>query len=78
RDSSNAVTAVGGKVIGQVLHPANTADFASYILQAQNSKAKVIGLANAGSDTVNSIKQAGEFGITHAGQKLASLLMFIS
>ena len=58
RDSSNAVTAAGGEVIGQVLHPANTADFASYILQAQNAKAKVIALANAGEDTKNAVKPA--------------------
>ena len=61
-----------------VRHPLNTSDFSSFLLQAQQSKAKVIGLANAGGDTVNAIKQANEFGITAAGQKLASLLMFIT
>jgi branched-chain amino acid transport system substrate-binding protein len=78
RDTTAAVTAAGGKVVGAVKHPLNTADFSSFLLQAQASKAKVIGLANAGGDTVNAIKQAAEFGITSGGQKLASLLMFIS
>jgi branched-chain amino acid transport system substrate-binding protein len=78
RDTTAAVEAAGGKVVGAVKHPLNTADFSSFLLQAQASKAKVIGLANAGGDTVNAIKQAAEFGITSGGQKLASLLMFIS
>ncbi|MGN6311092.1 MAG: ABC transporter substrate-binding protein [Xanthobacteraceae bacterium] len=78
RDTTAAVDAAGGKVVGAVKHPLNTADFSSFLLQAQASKAKVIGLANAGGDTVNAIKQAAEFGITSGGQKLASLLMFIS
>lgn len=78
RDTTAAVTALGGKVVGGVKHPLNTADFSSFLLQAQASKAKVIGLANAGGDTVNSIKQASEFGIVKGGQKLAALLMFIS
>ena len=78
RDTTAAVTAAGGKVVGAVKHPLNTADFSSFLLQAQASKAKVIGLANAGGDTINAIKQAAEFGITSGGQKLASLLMFIS
>ncbi|MBN8959725.1 MAG: ABC transporter substrate-binding protein [Rhizobiales bacterium] len=78
RDTTAAVTAAGGKVVGGVKHPLNTADFSSFLLQAQASKAKVIGLANAGGDTVNAIKQAAEFGITSGGQKLASLLMFVS
>ncbi|MCO5129042.1 MAG: ABC transporter substrate-binding protein [Xanthobacteraceae bacterium] len=78
RDTTAAVEAAGGKVVGAVKHPLNTADFSSFLLQAQASKAKVIGLANAGGDTVNAIKQAAEFGITTGGQKLASLLMFIS
>ena len=78
QDAMKFVKSNGGTVVGSVRHPLNTSDFSSFLLQAQASKAKVIGLANAGSDTVNSIKQAGEFGITHAGQKLASLLMFIS
>lgn len=78
RDTTAAVEAAGGKVVGSVKHPLNTADFSSFLLQAQASKANVIGLANAGGDTVNAIKQASEFGITKGGQKLASLLMFIS
>jgi branched-chain amino acid transport system substrate-binding protein len=78
RDTTAAVTALGGKVVGGVKHPLNTADFSSFLLQAQASKAKVIGLANAGGDTVNSIKQASEFGIVKGGQKLAALLMFLS
>jgi branched-chain amino acid transport system substrate-binding protein len=78
RDTTNAVTAIGGKVLGSVRPPLNTADFSSFLLQAQTSKAKVIGLANAGGDTINSIKQASEFGIIKGGQKLAGLLMFIS
>jgi branched-chain amino acid transport system substrate-binding protein len=65
-------------VVGGVKHPLNTADFSSFLLQAQASKAKVIGLANAGGDTTNSIKQAAEFGITKSGQKLAALLLFIT
>jgi len=68
----------GGKVLGQVRHPLNTQDFSSFLLQAQGSKAKVIGLANAGGDTINSIKQAAEFGIVKRGQSLAGLLVFIS
>jgi branched-chain amino acid transport system substrate-binding protein len=78
RDTTNAVTAMGGKNIGSVRHPLNTSDFSSFLLQAQASKAKVIGLANAGGDTINAIKQASEFGIVKGGQKLAGLLMFIS
>lgn len=78
QDAMRFIKAGGGKVVGSVRHPLNTSDFSSFLLQAQSSKAKVIGLANAGSDTVNSIKQAGEFGITQGGQKLATLLMFIS
>ncbi|MFN4090027.1 MAG: ABC transporter substrate-binding protein [Alphaproteobacteria bacterium] len=78
RDTGAAVTAAGGKVLGQVRHPLNNADFSSFLLQAQGSGAKVIGLANAGGDTINTIKQAAEFGITQAGQRLAGLLVFIS
>jgi branched-chain amino acid transport system substrate-binding protein len=78
RDTTNAVTKIGGKVIGSVRPPLNTPDFSSFLLQAQTSKAKVIGLANAGGDTINSIKQASEFGIVKGGQKLAGLLMFIT
>ncbi|KIU43214.1 MULTISPECIES: ABC transporter substrate-binding protein [Bradyrhizobium] len=78
RDTTAAVTAGGGKVLGSVKHPLNTADFSSFLLQAQSSKAKVIGLANAGGDTTNAIKQAAEFGIVSGGQKLAGMLMFLT
>ena len=78
RDTSAAVTKNGGKVVGGVKAPLNSQDFSSFLLQAQASKAKVIGLANAGGDTTNSIKQAAEFGITKGGQKLAGLLVFIT
>jgi branched-chain amino acid transport system substrate-binding protein len=78
RDTTAVVTANGGKVVGGVKHPLNTSDFSSFLLQAQSSNAKVIGLANAGGDTTNSIKQAAEFGITKGGQKLAALLLFIT
>lgn len=78
RDTSTVVRANGGKIIGSVRHPLNTADFSSFLLQAQASKAKIIGLANAGGDTTNAIKQAAEFGITSSGQKLAALLLFVS
>ncbi len=78
RDTSAVVTANGGKVLGGVKHPINTSDFSSFLLQAQASKAKVIGLANAGGDTTNAIKQASEFGIVSGGQKLAALLLFIN
>jgi len=78
RDTAAVVEANGGKVVGRVRHPLNTADFSSFLLQAQASKAQVIGLANAGGDTDNSIKQAAEFGIVKGGQKLAGLLVFAS
>jgi branched-chain amino acid transport system substrate-binding protein len=78
RDTMAVVTANGGKVLGAVRHPLNTNDFSSFLLQAQASKAKVIGLANAGGDTINSIKQAAEFGIVKGGQSLAGLLVFAS
>src|ERR1700761_6959378 len=78
RDTTAVVTANGGKVVGGVKHPINSSDFSSFLLQAQSSKAKVIGLANAGGDTTNAIKQASEFGITAGGQKLAALLLFLS
>lgn len=78
RDTEAVVVKNGGKTLGRVRAPFPTADFSSFMLQAQTSKAKVIGLANAGADTINSIKTAGEFGITQAGQKLAGLLIFIS
>jgi len=78
RDTSEVVKASGGKVLGAVRHPLNTSDFSSFLLQAQASKAKIIGLANAGGDTINSIKQAAEFGVAKGGQKLAGLLVFIT
>jgi len=78
RDTGEVVKAAGGKVLGSARAPLNTADFSSYLLQAQASKAKIIGLANAGADTVNAIKQAAEFGITNGGQKLAAIVMFIT
>jgi branched-chain amino acid transport system substrate-binding protein len=78
RDVTKVVLANGGKVLGGVRAPLNTPDFSSFLLQAQASGAKVIGLANAGGDTINSIKQAAEFGIVKGGQKLAGLLVFIS
>src|SRR6476469_1090149 len=78
RDTSAVVTKTGGKILGGVKHPLNTSDFSSFLLQAQASKAKVIGLANAGGDTTNAIKQASEFGIVAGGQKLAALLLFIN
>ncbi|MGX5736001.1 ABC transporter substrate-binding protein [Bosea thiooxidans] len=78
RDTAAVVTKNGGKVLGAVKTPFPGTDFSSFLLQAQASKAKVIGLANAGGDTINSIKQAGEFGITAGGQKLAGLLVFIT
>jgi branched-chain amino acid transport system substrate-binding protein len=78
RDATAVVLANGGKVIGAVNHPLNTQDFSSYLLQAQSSKAKIIGLANAGGDTDNAIKQGAEFGITAGGQQFAGLLVFVT
>jgi branched-chain amino acid transport system substrate-binding protein len=78
KDTTNVVLKSGGKVLGSVRHPLNTSDFSSYLLQAQSSKAKVIGLANAGGDTINAIKQAAEFGLTKSGQKLSPLLAFVT
>jgi branched-chain amino acid transport system substrate-binding protein len=78
RDTTAAVTKAGGKVLGGVRAPINNQDFSSFLLQAQSSKAKVIGLANAGGDTTNSIKQAAEFGIVKGGQSLAGLLVFLT
>jgi len=78
KDTAAVVQENGGKVLGSVRSPLNTPDFSSYLLQAQASKAKVIGLANAGSDTQNAVRQAAEFGIVQAGQKLATLLVFIT
>ncbi|MEW6256125.1 MAG: ABC transporter substrate-binding protein [Pseudomonadota bacterium] len=78
RDASAVVVENGGKVLGSVRHPLDSKDLSSFILQAQASKAQVIGLANGGGDTINSIKQASEFGIVQGGQKLAGMLLFIS
>ena len=78
RDTEAVVLKNGGKVLGKVRAPINTQDFSSFLLQAQASKAKIIGLANAGGDTTNSIKQAAEFGIVKGGQNLAGLLVFLT
>ncbi len=78
KDTTNVIVKTGGKVLGSVRHPINTSDFSSFLLQAQASKAKVIGLANAGGDTINAIKQAAEFGIIKGGQKVSPLLAFIT
>ena len=78
RDTEAVVKANGGKVLGKVRHPLNTQDFSSFLLQAQASKAKIVGLANAGGDTTNAIKQAAEFGIVKSGQNLAGMLVFLS
>jgi len=78
RDTAAVVVKNGGKVLGQARHPFPANDFASFLLQAQASRAKIIGLANAGADTINAIKQASEFGITQSGQNLAALLAFIT
>jgi branched-chain amino acid transport system substrate-binding protein len=78
RDTSEVVKASGGKVLGGVKVPLGTSDFSSFLLQAQSSKAKVVGLANAGADFTNSVKQAAEFGIVKGGQKMAGLLVFIT
>src|SRR5476649_291999 len=78
RDVAAVVTKAGGQVLGEIKHPINTSDFSSFLLEAQASKAQIIGLANAGGDTINSIKQASEFGIVKGGQKLAGLLVFVS
>jgi branched-chain amino acid transport system substrate-binding protein len=78
RDTAAVIEQSGGKVLGAIYHPINTSDFSSFLLQAQASKAQIIGLANAGADTINSIKQGAEFGIVSGGQKFAALLMFIT
>ncbi|OQW53045.1 MAG: ABC transporter permease [Proteobacteria bacterium SG_bin9] len=78
KDTTAVVSKAGGKILGAVKHPLNSSDFSSFLLQAQASKAKIIGLANAGGDTTNAIKQAAEFGIVKGGQKLAGLLLFIT
>jgi branched-chain amino acid transport system substrate-binding protein len=76
RDTAQAAKAAGGVVVGDIRHPLNTQDFSSFLLAAQASKAEIIGLANAGKDTVQAVKQAAEFGLTKSGQKLAALLMY--
>lgn len=76
KDTTKVINEMGGKVLGTIKHPLSASDFSSFLLQAQASKAKVIGLANAGKDTQNSVRQAAEFGITKGGQKLATLLVF--
>src|SRR3989441_5806105 len=78
RDTEAVVLKTGGKVVGKVRHPLNTQDFSSFLLQAQSSKAKIIGLANAGGDTTNAIKQGAEFGVVKGGQNFAGLLVFIT
>ena len=78
RDAAAVVRANGGEVLGRVLAPFQTHDFSSFLLQAQGSRAQVVALANSGGDTINSVKQAGEFGLAQSGQKLASLLSFLS
>ena len=78
RDTAAVVRAAGGQVLGAVRHPLNTSDFSSYLLQAQSSKAQVIGLSNAGGDTINAVKQAAEYGIVRGGQRLAGLLVFLT
>jgi branched-chain amino acid transport system substrate-binding protein len=78
RDATRFIVASGGKVVGGVRHPLNTADFSSFILQAQTSKAKIVGLANSGDDALNAIKQAAEFGVVAGGQKLGGLLLLIN
>ena len=78
KDTTDVVNSNGGKVLGSVRVPLNSSDFSSFLLQAQSSKAKIVGLANAGLDTTNSIKQAAEFGVVKGGQKLAGLLMTLS
>jgi branched-chain amino acid transport system substrate-binding protein len=77
RDASAVVSANGGKVLGSVSHPLNAQDFSSFLLQAQHSKAKIIGLANAGGDMQNAIKQSAEFGIVAGGQHFAGLLVTV-
>lgn len=77
-DARRFIAEAGGQVLGSVRHPQGTTDFSSFLLQAQSSKAKVIGLANAGNDTINALKGASEFGIVAGGQKLAAMLTFLS
>ncbi len=77
-EAQKYIEAHGGKVVGSARHPLGTSDFASFLLQAQGSRAQVIGLANAGGDTINAVKQAAEFGIQQSGQKLVAFLLFIN
>src|SRR6266446_2143836 len=77
-EATNYIEKHGSKVLGSAKHPLGTSDFASFLLQAQNSKAKVIGLANAGGDTINAVKQAGEFGIQQGGQTMVAFLLFVN
>jgi branched-chain amino acid transport system substrate-binding protein len=77
-EATKVIKAAGGNVLGHVFHPLSTQDFSSFMLQAQASKAKIVGLANAGMDTVNAIKQAGEFGLVKGGQRIAALIVFES
>jgi branched-chain amino acid transport system substrate-binding protein len=77
-EATNYIEKHGGKVLGSAKHPLGTSDFASFLLQAQNSKAKVIGLANAGGDTINAVKQAAEFGIQQGGQTMVAFLLFVN
>ena len=77
-EATNYIEKHGGKVLGSSKHPLGTSDFASFLLQAQNSKAKVIGLANAGGDTINAVKQAAEFGIQQSGQTMVAFLLFVN
>jgi branched-chain amino acid transport system substrate-binding protein len=78
REASEVVKANGGTVLGSVRHPLTAPDFSSFLLQAQNSKAQIVGLANGGTDTINAIRTAGEFGIVAGGQKLVGLIVFIN
>ncbi|GJD49711.1 hypothetical protein OPKNFCMD_2444 [Methylobacterium crusticola] len=78
RDASDSLTAAGGRILGKVRHPVGTGDFSSFLLQAQGSRAKVVAFGNAGSDTINGVKQAAEFGLVQGGQKLASMLITLS
>lgn len=77
KDASDVITAAGGKVVGGVRHPLNTPDFSSFLLTGQSSGAKVIGIANAGNDTINAMKQANEYGIVKGGQSLAAMILFL-
>ncbi len=78
KDSAAVIEKAGGKVLGSARHPLGTADFSSFLLQAQNSKAKIVGLANAGADAINVVKQAAEFGVRDQGQTLVAFLIYIN